>query len=293
MASLSETLGIPTYDTETTDTAATVDAPLEDVEQVDDDGELELEVQLGQEDEPEYSFLDVDTLGDQMVELKVDGETKIVSASEAIKEYAQKGVFFTQEMQKVRDQERENLDAIQLAKALKANPEGTLRALQATLGVATTEPSVKEDDTYLTDDERKIAALEKQINDLASTQSLSEQRRQLEHDLDSLETKFGSFDREALLAHATNFGIIGNLEAAFAHMNVDKITAGSDAMKREAERRSALEQKRAATAVSRTKQTATGTQSEIVEKPSSVTDSYLLAKEGKSVDWVPDFVKRF
>lgn len=293
MASLSETLGIPTYDTDTlAETEDAVVAPQENAEQVDDGGELELDAELGQEDEPEYSFLDVDSLGDQMVELKVDGEIKIVSVKEAISEYAQKGLHFTQSMQQVRDQERENLDAIQLAKALKANPEGTLRALQATLGVAPTE-TVKEDDTYLTDDERKIAALEKQINDLASNQSLSEQRRQLEHDLDSLESKYGSFDREALLAHAQNYGIIGNLEAAFAHMNVDKITVGADAMKREAERRSALEQKRAATAVSRTKTVASGTQSEVVEKSSSVADAYLMAKEGKLNDGLPDFVKRF
>jgi len=284
MSDLSATLSIPSYEPESSDVPG-------DTQQVDAGGNPETEAGPEPVAAP---TLNLDEVGDHVVELNVGGETKTVSVKEAVSDLAQKGAYFTQEMQALRDTERENATAIQFYKAFERDPDRMTRlvATERGLDLGSTAPAEPE---YQTPEEQKIAELESQLAQVSQRQSRSEQQRKLDDDLARLEGKYGELDRDALLAHAMDHNIVGNLDAAYAHMHADKIVKGREAEAAQANRQAVIDEKRSTQAVSRSQSAASGSQQEVVAAPSSFAESYLLASEGTALtddQLMPDFITR-
>ena len=288
MSNLSDTLTIPSYDSET---PAVDEIPAPVVEQVDPGSDTTEQTSVV--DAAPSPVLDVDAVGDHLVSLVVDGQTKTVPLTEAVS-LAQKGEYFTQEMQALRKTEAEHRNAIQLAEALKRDPQGTMELLSVRLGTGTSAPATEET-VYQTPEEQKIAELEAKLERVSSQIESSDNDRRLRADLDALKAKVGEFNEEELIAHAASNSTF-NLEAAYAHMHLDKITKGQEALAAEAARQSVIDQKRGTQVVSRAGTAATGSLTETVDLPTHFAESYELAKNGKTVpaaQQLPDFIRQY
>lgn len=284
MSDLSATLNIPEYEPEASDVPT-------DNQHVDAGGNPETEAGPEPVAAP---TLNLDEVGDHTVELNVAGETRTVSVKEAVSDLAQKGAYFTQEMQALRETERENAAAIQFYKAFERDP-GRMTRLMATEQGLELGNTAQAEPEYQTPEEQKIAELETQLAQVSQRQSRSEQQRKLDDELAGLEAKYGELDRDALLAHAMDNNIIGNLDAAYAHMNADKIAVGREAEAAQANRQAVIEEKRATQVVSRSQSAASGSQQDVVATPSTFAESYLLASEGTVLtddQLIPDFISR-
>jgi hypothetical protein len=110
---------------------------------------------------------------------------------------------YTRKTQDLAQQREEMAQLIRLAEALDADPEGTLDALRsAMLG--------DQDNEDLDPVAQKLAEHDQFIQ----AQNDAAFERQLQADLDQIESRFGEFDREAVLQHAIDYRI-PNLRAAY------------------------------------------------------------------------------
>lgn len=86
--------------------------------------------------EPEYEYVDPESLAGKYVRLKVDGEELSVPWEEATS-LAQQGKDYTQKTQRLAERERDAESALRLAQAIQSNPGLTMRVLadQAGMGL--------------------------------------------------------------------------------------------------------------------------------------------------------------
>jgi len=196
------------------------------------------EVEEGSPDESEVaepSHLDVDTFGNHLVPVKIDGEVHMVPLSEVQGGY-QRQADYTRKAQEVAAQRQEAQAALALMAAFKQDPTGTLEVLAQEAGIDFSRPNAQGEE---------MSPLERQVNELL----VREQRREIDAEVARLASTYGDkFDVTEALAYATTNRI--SITLAAKALAVDKLLAeqakGAVQAQRQAEDESRTAAKRGA-----------------------------------------------
>ena len=233
------------------------------------------------------ALIDMTEMGDQLVEMKIDGETTQVPLKEAL-EHGMRQKAWTQKTQDLAEDKR-------LADAVRRDPKSFVRSMAAQLEMTVGEQGPDPEDELLSAEERKVKELEAQVVGLQQTVAANTHEQQIEKELAALEGEYGEFDRDALLSHALNTNT-HNLEAAYLHMQKDSLIELKRAQAAaEASKQQVIEDKRSANVVSSGTGSAQGTLDGSVESPSDLRDAFALARQGKQVSEqmsLPSWLKR-
>ena len=208
--------------------------------------------------------------------VKIDGEEQQVSLEELQNGY-QRQADYTRKTQEIAA-ERERLhQAESIVSALEYDPAGTLQTLASSFNVnmGGNQPA---NDEYISSSweepdqtSLKIAELEGKV----ARQEQIHRVQQVEREVNTLQEKYGEFNRRDLLNHAVK-NRIPNLEAAYAHWQFGDVKSVADKLSQEQEITS---KKRDAAVVSAGGSTQSGTESEPTPNVSSLRDAFALAKQ--------------
>jgi hypothetical protein len=194
------------------------DTAVEAVEQPDD-GNVE----------PSRQYVEVDDPDNRWVRVKIDGEETEVPFSEAVKGYSREA-HFTRNMQAVAQQRQENEYAINLQRALNANPEMTLQILAQQYGLQQQgqQAPADEEPEYTDPLERQLAEERRAREDLERRISQRETDEQLERAVTGLRQQFNLNDddlREVIgTAYQSGYGI-EVLPMIYKSMAFDRLAA--------------------------------------------------------------------
>ncbi len=159
-------------------------------------------------DESSSPLLDLDEYGNHMVLTKVDGTERRVPLSE-VRDGYMKGQDYTFKTQQLAQDRQRLAQAEAIAYALEQDPQETLRILAEQFG----EVQEPEEDLDL-DPTQKVL---RELTAWKAEQEQQSKQQAIQSELDGLAGRFGDYDQQELLVHATRFGI-PNLEAAYLHL---------------------------------------------------------------------------
>ena len=203
--------------------------------------------------------------------VKIDGEEQQVSLEELQNGY-QRQADYTRKTQEIAAERERLLQAEAIVSALEKDPVGTLDTLASSFNVNNPVPNQIDDSEYEQDPtERKLAELENKI----AAQEQVQRVQKIEREVNTLQEKYGEFDRQELLNHALKNGI-PNLEAAYTHMRFNEVKTTADKLSQEQE---ITNKKREAAVVTPGGSTQSGTESEPTPEVSSLRDAFALAKK--------------
>tara|TARA_R110002050_G_scaffold35651_4_gene89447 strand:+ start:74 stop:787 length:714 start_codon:yes stop_codon:yes gene_type:complete len=203
--------------------------------------------------------------------VKIDGEEQQVSLEELQNGY-QRQADYTRKTQEIAVERERLQQAEAIVSALENDPAGTLETLHRSFNVDTTASNQNEDLDYETDPtENRIVQLESKI----AKQEQAQRVQQVEREVDTLQEKYGDFDRQELLNHALKNNI-PNLEAAYTHLRFNDVKSTADKLSQEQEITS---KKRDASIVTAGGSTQSGTQPEPTPEVSSLREAFALAKK--------------
>ena len=203
--------------------------------------------------------------------VKIDGEEQQVSLEELQKGY-QRQADYTRKTQEIAAERERLLQAEAIVSALEKDPVGTLDTLARSFNVNNPVTNQIDDSEYEQDPtERKLAELENKI----AAQEQVQRVQKIEREVNTLQEKYGEFDRQELLNHALKNGI-PNLEAAYTHMRFNEVKTTADKLSQEQE---ITNKKREAAVVTPGGSTQSGTESEPTPEVSSLRDAFALAKK--------------
>jgi TolA-binding protein len=156
--------------------------------------------------------------------------------------------------------------------ALEKDPAGTLDTLARSFNVNPSANTQNDNLEYEQDPtERKLVELENKI----AAQEQVQRVQKIEREVNTLQEKYGEFDRQELLNHALKNGI-PNLEAAYTHMRFNEVKTTADKLSQEQE---ITNKKREAAVVTPGGSTQTGTAPEPTPEVSSLREAFALAKK--------------
>ena len=203
--------------------------------------------------------------------VKIDGEEQKVSLEELQNGY-QRQADYTRKTQEIAAERERLLQAEAIVSALEKDPVGTLDTLARSFNVNNPVTNQIDDSEYEQDPtERKLAELENKI----AAQEQVQRVQRIEREVNTLQEKYGEFDRQELLNHALKNGI-PNLEAAYTHMRFNEVKTTADKLSQEQE---ITNKKREAAVVTPGGSTQSGTESEPTPEVSSLRDAFALAKK--------------
>ena len=203
--------------------------------------------------------------------VKIDGEEQKVSLEELQNGY-QRQADYTRKTQEIAAERERLLQAEAIVSALEKDPVGTLDTLARSFNVNNPVTNQIDDSEYEQDPtERKLAELENKI----AAQEQVQRVQKIEREVNTLQEKYGEFDRQELLNHALKNGI-PNLEAAYTHMRFNEVKTTADKLSQEQE---ITNKKREAAVVTPGGSTQSGTESEPTPEVSSLRDAFALAKK--------------
>lgn len=203
--------------------------------------------------------------------VKVDGEEQQVSLEELQNGY-QRQADYTRKTQEIAAERERLLQAEAIVSALEKDPAGTLDTLARSFNVNNPVTNQIDDSEYEQDPtERKLAELENKI----AAQEQVQKVQKIEREVNTLQEKYGEFDRQELLNHALKNGI-PNLEAAYTHMRFNEVKTTADKLSQEQE---ITNKKREAAVVTPGGSTQSGTDTEPTPQVSSLRDAFALAKK--------------
>ena len=203
--------------------------------------------------------------------VKIDGEEQQVSLEELQNGY-QRQADYTRKTQEIAAERERLLQAEAILYALEKYPVGTLDTLARSFNVNNPVTNQIDDSEYEQDPtERKLAELENKI----AAQEQVQRVQKIEREVNTLQEKYGEFDRQELLNHALKNGI-PNLEAAYTHMRFNEVKTTADKLSQEQE---ITNKKREAAVVTPGGSTQSGTESEPTPEVSSLRDAFALAKK--------------
>jgi hypothetical protein len=239
------------------------------------DGITEAAESLGQaEVAPERTYVDFDSLGNQYVKIKVNGEESDVPLSELRNGYMRQDAF-TRKTQELAARQQQLATAEALAAALERDPQGTLQALQdAYFGGNQPAPSAAPDEfgDYEVEEldplEQRLAELEQ----FRQQQQMQAEQQRIDHEIASLHAEHGDFDETELMSFAIQRGI-WDLQTAFAAWHYPKM---QEQTRRQAEEARALEAKRNLAAIEGGTHRGATTATRAIN---SMRDAYLAAKQ--------------
>ena len=203
--------------------------------------------------------------------VKIDGEEQQVSLEELQNGY-QRQADYTRKTQEIAAERERLLQAEAIVSALEKDPVGTLDTLARSFNVNNPVTNQIDDSEYEQDPtERKLAELENKI----AAQEQVQRVQKIEREVNTLQEKYGEFDRQDLLNHALKNGI-PNLEAAYTHMRFNEVKTTADKLSQEQE---ITNKKREAAVVTPGGSTQSGTESEPTPEVSSLREAFALAKK--------------
>lgn len=203
--------------------------------------------------------------------VKVDGEEQQVTLEELQNGY-QRQADYTRKTQEIAVERERLQQAEAIVSALENDPSGTLQTLARSFNVDTfDQPQTNEDGYELDATEKKLVELESKL----AKQEQAQRVQQVEREVDTLQEKYGEFDRKELLNHALKHGI-PNLEAAYTHMRFNEVKSTADKLTQEQE---ITNKKREAAVVAPGGSTQSGTTPEPTPKVTSLREAFALAKQ--------------
>lgn len=229
---------------------------------------------------PEIQVWDeFDNYADQYVTITVDGEQVPVRLAE-LRDGYQRHEDYTRKTQSLAEQRKELERAEQLYRALDQDPERTIRALQATL--LGDEPPADEpdpEDEFLSDEEKQIKALQRQVDDLVQQRQFEEISKAFDAELEGLVNQFKLDDagRQELIDFAVERNY-PNFTDAYARLRLERASVEDAARAAEESRRTAAKQQ-AATVAGGSARSTVGSQPSITPRAGqSVRESFQQAK---------------
>lgn len=203
--------------------------------------------------------------------VKIDGEEQQVTLEELQNGY-QRQADYTRKTQEIAAERERLQQAEAIVSALENDPSGTLQTLARSFNVDTfDQPQTNEDGYELDATEKKLVELENKI----AKQEQAQRVQQVEREVDTLQEKYGEFDRKELLNHALKHGI-PNLEAAYTHMRFNEVKSTADKLTQEQE---ITNKKREAAVVAPGGSTQSGTTPEPTPQVTSLREAFALAKQ--------------
>lgn len=203
--------------------------------------------------------------------VKIDGEEQQVTLEELQNGY-QRQADYTRKTQEIAAERERLQQAEAIVSALENDPSGTLQTLARSFNVDTfDQPQTNEDGYELDATEKKLVELENKL----AKQEQAQRVQQVEREVDTLQEKYGEFDRKELLNHALKHGI-PNLEAAYTHMRFNEVKSTADKLTQEQE---ITNKKREAAVVAPGGSTQSGTTPEPTPQVTSLREAFALAKQ--------------
>ena len=204
--------------------------------------------------------------------VKIDGAEQRVSLNELQNGY-QRQADYTRKTQELASERERLAQGEAIVQALEADPEGTISALAGSFGVSVgnqnTLSSEGMDHEDMDPDEVRLRRIESSIEE----QNRALRQQNLQKEVNTLRNKYENvdFDEKALYAHALK-NKINNLDAAFTHMNWDKMqTVAKDA--------EIVQEKRAAQIVDGIPGSSEGNVERAVRAVDSIRDAFSLATQ--------------
>ena len=206
--------------------------------------------------------------------VKIDGEEQQVTLEELQQGY-QRQADYTRKTQEIAAERDRLQQAEAIVSALEHDPEGTLQTLAHSFNV--TSISQQNSNSEVSEYE-EIDPTQKKLVELESKIAKQEQVQRIqrvEREVNTLQEKYGEFNRQELLNHALKNGI-PNLEAAYTHWRFNDVKSTADKLSQEQE---ITNKKRGAAVVTPGGSTQSGTESEPTPEVSSLREAFALAKK--------------
>ena len=204
--------------------------------------------------------------------VKIDGEVLEVTLDELQNGY-QRQADYTRKTQELASERERLAQGEAIVQALESDPEGAISALAGAFGISGgnqhTMPSEQTEYEELDPEEFRLRRIESSIEE----QNRALRQQNLQKEVKTLRDKYENvdFDEKALYAHALK-NKINNLDAAFTHMNWDKMqTVAKDA--------EIVEEKRAAQIVDGIPGSSEGNVERAVRAVDSIRDAFSLATQ--------------
>jgi len=216
--------------------------------------------------------------------VKVDGSEEQVSLDE-LRDGYQRQSDYTRKTQELASERKRLEQAEAIVSSLESDPEGTLIALGDAFGVErmnrTPAPVQREEsyeDSWEQPEERQSDATTERISQLEARLAVQDRlhrRQEVEKQVETLQTEYGTFDPSDLFQHALRHKI-GNLEAALTHMRYGDVADRAAKLEKEQER---TEAKRDAAVVNPSGSKQAGSSRSVTpEKVSTIREAFENAK---------------
>ena len=206
--------------------------------------------------------------------VKIDGEEQQVTLEELQQGY-QRQADYTRKTQEIAAERDRLQQAEAIVSALEHDPEGTLQTLAHSFNVTSISQQNSNSEVSEYEDidptQKKLVELETKI----AKQEQVQRVQRVEREVNTLQEKYGEFDRQELLNHALKNGI-PNLEAAYTHWRFNDVKSTADKLSQEQE---ITNKKRDAAVVTPGGSTQSGTESEPTPQVSSLREAFALAKQ--------------
>jgi hypothetical protein len=203
--------------------------------------------------------------------VKIDGQEQQVTLDELQNGY-QRQADYTRKTQELATERERLAQGEAIVQALESDPEGAISALAGAFGVGGGNQQTMPDQTEyeeLDPDEFRLRRIESSIEE----QNRALRQQNLQKEVKTLREKYDGIDldEKALYAHALK-NKINNLDAAFTHMNWDKMQAAE----KDAE---IVGEKRAAQIVDGVPGSPEGNVERAVRAVNSIQDAWKLAQD--------------
>lgn len=230
-----------------------------------------------------FESIDLSTV----VLIKVDGEEQEITLGEAIKGY-QRQADYTRKTQEASQKVREAESALQLERALRANPQATLQVLSEHYGVRL----ASEDTGFEIEDvDPRMVQMQGRLDELTSLLN----QQSFDREVAQLQATFGEIDVDAVRAHQRNGGF-PTLRSAAADLLIEDALPVYRQHAAKAQQNELIVGLKRQVAVAAPGAGATvPTTSTVVDGTNrlSVQEAAQLAREGKTVKrWSPDDWKK-
>ncbi len=209
--------------------------------------------------------------------VKIDGVEQLVGLEELQNGYQRQADYTRKTQELARERERLT-QAEAIVQALEADPQAAISALGDAFGVGmgNQPPQPSYENNYdvedLDPDEVRLRRIETAIEEQNRAQRQDNLRKEMDGIRSKYETDIGESE---LYAHALKHNI-GNLDAAYAHLNYESMLDKSEADQQEAQ---ITEDKRAANVVEATPGSTPSNVSRAAIAVNSIQDAFALARQ--------------
>ena len=218
---------------------------------------------------PEISTQEATPTG-EMYNVKIDGEMQQVSMEELQNGYQRQADYTRKTLELAPDRER-LAQGEAIVQALEADPQGAVSALADAFGVGLDNQDnfSVEPEEELDPDEARLRRIESNIEE----QNKALRQQNLQKEVNQLQNKYDTeINQQELFSHALKHNI-GNLDAAYAHMNYEN-------MRQKAKNADIVDEKReAANVVTDASGPSSGNLDRAVVAVNSIRDAFSLAQE--------------